>query len=170
MAWAPSIHLLRLYSAFALFLLFFFPFNKFSKKGSSLKQGFPQEPTYHIFFHWMHCDVLCTRSCQDIVWSGSEQGLKSPLWLHRWSGSSGGPSVVGHVQFTPLCFWQCAHHTQTFPLENVRKMTRNKVYGGFPSFPQIIRQIQCSDQVLSFCRALFSFTATLLSLMCLWFM
>lgn len=139
---SPLIHLLRLYSAFAGHnssnpALLFSPLNKFSKKGSSLKQGFPQGPAYHIFFRWLHRDELFTPSCEATVWCSWEQGLRSPcacrdaLGDHQWS-------LVLNLHLSAPGNVPNTH--RHFPLENVGKMARKKACGGFPSFPQIVRQ------------------------------
>lgn len=141
---SPFIHLLRLYSAFAghdnfnpaflFFLLISFlkkalPKTRLSS-GASISHLFPLDALW-----WALYSILWGHS---LVWL--EQGLRSPcactdglgaLGDHQWS------LVLNLHLSTPGNVPSTHRH---FPLENVGKMAGNKVCGGSPSFPQIIRQ------------------------------
>lgn len=112
----------------------------------------------------MHCDELFIPSCEATVWCG---------WSRVWGASVLAQMVWelweiinGHLCsiYTSLLLAMCPARIDTFHWKMLGKWQETKSVGDPPLSHRLLgRQTQCSDQVLSFCRALFSFRATLLS-------
>lgn len=172
MVWAPSAIYwasIQLLLVITLILLFFvILLINFSKKDSSLKEGFPQELAYHIFS--TGCIVMSSLLHlvrPQFVLAGSRVGgapVAAQMVWELWG------TISGHLCqiYTSLFLATSPAHTDT---SHWRKWGNDKKQiWGSPCFPQVVRQ---TDTVfwpspVSLQGSVFIW-ATLLSLLCLWF-